>query len=489
MNKDLDVVLVSNRGPVSFVEVQGSFQTQRGAGGLAGALDWAARELGDRAEWVAAATSDTDKSALEQGATKDLPKELGYPVHLIDIDPDTYSQYYDMVSNRMLWFANHCLWNELGIEDFGPRELAAFEDSYDPVNRTFAEVAAERIGEDALVLFQDYHLATAPQHLRAARPDQTILHFTHSSFCGPHGLGRLPRPIPRRVIEGMLGADLVGFHVAPWVEGFFQCCEEIGAEVDRAAGLVHHDGRRSWVRAYPIPVDADELRATAASDEAKMWSRRFVEETPGPLLVRADRTEPSKNIVRGFQAYGMVLDRRPDLAGRVRFVACLYPSRQSMEEYQAYSTGVRDAAAQVNSRHPGAIDLFMENDFPRTMGALMVYDVLLVNSIMDGMNLVSKEGAAVNETGGVLVLSRSAGSFSELGNDSVAIDDPLSIESTAQALEEALDMPMGQRFDRATGLRDTVGASKPQDWINTQLEDLAAIRDQGEPTTDPAGRD
>jgi len=486
VNKDLDVVLVSNRGPVSFVEIQGSFQTQRGAGGLAGALDWAARELGDRAEWIAAATSDADKSALEQGATKDLPKELGYPVHLIEIDPGTYNEYYDMVSNRMLWFANHCLWNELGLESFGQRELAAFEKSYDPVNRKFAEVAAERIGKDALVLFQDYHLATAPRHLRAARPDQTILHFTHSSFCGPHGLGRLPRPIPRRIIEGMLGADLIGFHVAPWVEGFMQCCEEIGAVVDRSAGVVEFEGRRSWVRAYPIPVDADELRATAASDQAKMWSQRFGDETTGPLVVRADRTEPSKNIVRGFRAYGMVLDRRPDLAGRARFVACLYPSRQSMEEYQTYSAEVRETAAQVNSRHHGAIDLFMENDFPRTMGALMVYDVLLVNSIMDGMNLVSKEGAAVNETAGVLVLSRSAGSFSELGDDSVAIDDPLSVESTAAALEKALDMPMGQRFDCAARLKDTVGATKPQEWINTQLEDLAAIRDHGEPSTDPA---
>jgi trehalose 6-phosphate synthase len=480
VKEDLSVVLVSNRGPVSFVQSNGNFQTQRGAGGLAGALDWAARELGERAMWIASAISSDDKQAMESGATDELSDELGYRVRLIDIDPGVYDQYYDAVSNRMLWFANHCLWDELGIQGFGEREIEAWNNGYEPVNKRFAKVASECFGEDALVLFQDYHLATAPGHLRKQHPNQAILHFTHSSFCGPGGLGRLPRPIPTAVIEGMLGADLVGFHVDPWARGFYECCEEVGARVDADAGVVELDGRRSWVRSYPIPIDADELRQRAAGKEARGWARRFVEETPGRLIVRADRTEPSKNIVRGFDAYGLLLDRRPDLR-TTRFVACLYPSRQSMPEYQRYEQAVRESVARVNGRHPGAIDLFLENDFDRTMGALMVYDALLVNSMMDGMNLVSKEGASVNETGGVLVLSRGAGSFDELGADSLEISDPLSVEATARALEEALDMPMGERMERGDRLRAKVETTKPQDWIDAQIEDLVAIKERREP--------
>lgn len=483
MEEGITVILVSNRGPVSFAERQGNFQIQRGAGGLAGALDWAARELGDRAIWIAAATSEDDREALEQGATEDLPEELGYRVDLLDIDPDMYSEYYDSVSNRMLWFANHCLLDEVGVDDFGERERSAWDEAYEPVNKFFATEAGKRATDGSLVLFQDYHLATAPGHLRRARPDQVILHFTHSSFCGPEGLGRLPDPIPKRVIEGMLGADLVGFHVAPWVEGFLDSAEAIGADVDRSTGVVRHHGRQSWVRAYPIPIDADELRERADGEDARTWAKRFRQETDGPLIVRADRTEPSKNIVRGFEAFGRVLDRRPDLSGHAHFVACLYPSRQSMEEYQKYESRVRGAVDQVNDRHPGAIELFMENDFDRTLGALKVYDVLLVNPVMDGMNLVSKEGTAVNESSGALVLSRGAGSFTELGDEAVAIQDPFDVEAIAGAIEEAIDMPMAERSRRADRLRDRVGSRLPQDWIGAQLDDLFAIRAGSAPLT------
>ncbi|MBA3431998.1 MAG: trehalose-6-phosphate synthase, partial [Actinobacteria bacterium] len=176
MKEDLSVVLVSNRGPVSFVQSDGNFQTQRGAGGLSGALDWAARQLGEHSIWIASAISSDDKEAMETGATEDLPEELGYRVRLLDIDAGVYDQYYDAVSNRMLWFANHCLWDELHIESFGQRELDAWNNGYEPVNKRFAKVASECFEQDALVLFQDYHLATAPGHLRKAHPGQAILH-------------------------------------------------------------------------------------------------------------------------------------------------------------------------------------------------------------------------------------------------------------------------------------------------------------------------
>lgn len=485
----MKVALVSNRGPVSFSETNQGFSKKRGAGGLAGALDPVARRLGRKATWICAATSETDRKALEADEVDDLEGLLGYPVHMLDIAPDTYSRYYDVVSNRMLWFANHCLWDELDVHDFGTDEIEAWDEAYEPVNERFARAAAEFADPDSVVLFQDYHLATAPLYLRKLHPDQTIFHFTHSSFCGADGLERLPRPLPRRVIEGMLGADLIGFHVPDWAKGFYECCEHIGARVDAEQGVVEHDGRRSWVRTYPIPIDASDLRERARGEEALLWKERFLSgwthggPAEGRLIVRADRTEPSKNIIRGFEAFGRLLDRRPDLAATTRFIACLYPSRQSMPEYRRYSDGIEAIVDEVKARHPGSIQLFLQDDFDRTLAALRIYDVLLVNPIMDGMNLVSKEGPALNEADGVLVLSRGAGSFDELGENAVEISDSLDVDVTADALERALLMDPQEKKRRAAALRDQAAERKPADWIDAQLEDLSRIQAGDEPAT------
>lgn len=487
----MKVALVSNRGPVSFDKTGQGFDKKRGAGGLAGALDPVARRLGQQATWISAATSDDDREALAAGEAESLNELLGYPVHMLDIDPETYARYYDVVSNRMLWFANHCLWDELDIHEFGADELAAWDEAYEPVNEHFAKAAAEFADPDSMVLFQDYHLAVAPRYLRELHPEQTIFHFTHSSFCGPDGLERLPRPLPQRVIEGMLGADLVGFHVPDWAHGFLDCCERIGATVDKKSGLVQHEGRRSWVRTYPIPIDPDDLRRRAEGEEALAWKDRFLSgwthggPAEGRLVVRADRTEPSKNIIRGFEAFGLLLDRRPDLAATTRFIACLYPSRQSMPEYRRYSDRIEEVVDEVKVRHPGSIQLFLEDDFDRTLAALRIYDVLLVNPIMDGMNLVSKEGPVVNQAAGVLVLSRGAGSFDELGRHAVEVEDALDVEATAAALERALEMDPAEKHRRAEALREVAGARLPADWIDAQLDDLCAIQAGGDPITAP----
>ena len=476
--------MVSNRGPVSFVERNGDYEMTRGAGGMAGALDPVARSLADEAVWIATATSEDDRKAIAAGAADRLSTELGYPLRLLEIDPETYSRYYDGVSNRMLWFASHCLWDELEIKDFGREELDAWRNAYGPVNRRFAQAIADVSRPSSLVLVQDYHLTLTPGFLREQRPDQTILHFTHSSFCGPEGLERIPAPIPRQVIEGMLGADLVGFHVAPWVHGFLDCCERIGLEVDRKEGKVVHRGRASWVREYPIPIEAEELKERAQDASARRWAERFASFN-GALVARADRAEPSKNIVRGFEAFGALLDRRPSLRNDVRFVACVYPSRQSMPEYRRYTERITDAVQRVNERHPGSIELYLEDDYDRTLGALAVYDVLLVNPLMDGMNLVSKEGPTVNERSGVLVLSRGAGSYEELGEHAITIDDARDVDATADALERALQLPRAERERRWRQLSAVATARRPADWIDAQLEDLEAIQSGQPPHTAP----
>jgi trehalose 6-phosphate synthase len=479
VKKDTGVVLVSNRGPVSFIERDNAFEFKPGAGGLSGAMDPVARELGEEAVWIAAATSETDRKALAAGEVDQLAKELGYRVHLLDIDPEIYSRYYDVVSNRMLWFANHCLWDELGIGGFGQAELEAWESAYVPVNEVFASAVLDEVEAHDLILFQDYHLAVAPRLVREQRPEQMIFHFTHSSFCS-EGYDRLPEPVRKGVIEGLLGANLLGFHVDAWVNEFIDCCEKSGYSIDRERGCIEHDGATTWVRAYPIPIDAAGLQELAGSETVRVWGNRFLEEVSGPAVVRADRTEPSKNIVRGFEAFGALLDRREDLRD-VTFFACLYPSRQSMAEYRNYLEKINDTITRVNDRHPDSIRMFLKDDYERTLGALSIYDVLLVNPIMDGMNLVSKEGVAVNRRGGALVLSKGAGSFDELEDYAVKIDDALDIEETASAIERALEMTKDERRTALEGARALVESIKPEHWIYSQIDDLEAIAESGEP--------
>jgi trehalose 6-phosphate synthase len=484
MTPDVRITLASNRGPVSFVRTDGSFETKRGAGGLAGALDPVARGLGDGALWIAAATSPADSEAIAAGEPSRLREELGYRVELIDIDPSVYAVYYDDVSNGLLWFANHGLWDEVGV-DPGPVPPAGWAEAYVPVNERFARGIALRADDDALALVQDYHLSLVPGMLRKLAPNVTSLHFTHSSFCGfDEGIGRLPAPLPTQLVEGMLGADLVGFHEQRWARNFLECCKRTGFDVDESPGRVRIGDRFSWVRCYPIPIDAADLAERAKAQETQGWATRILDWANGrTLVVRSDRMEPSKNIVRGFEAFGSMLDAEPELRDRVCFVACVYPSRENVPEYQRYADLITGSVDAVNARHPDSVALFTEDDFDRSLGALAVYDVLLVNSIMDGMNLVSKEGPSLNRRDGVLVLSRGAGSFEEMREGAMIVQDPFDVQETAVRLREAIHLDGDERKRRAELLRKAATARVPEDWVNSQIEDLVAIRAQEPPVT------
>jgi trehalose 6-phosphate synthase len=476
------LILASNRGPLSLVRGKGQVRIERGSGGgLVGLLDSAARSLGERATWVAVTAAEADWETLIAGGTE----RLGYRLQMVHVDPAVYARYYHTVANRMLWFALHDLWGEVGAASFGQEEIEAWRHAYDTVNRRLAETVA-RIGENVeATLFQDYHLTTAPRWLRELRPRQPIGHFTHAAFRGPEGLACLPSPVRRWILEGMLEADLLGFHTPAWSTGFMRFCEREGYEVDWAASVVEHAGR-TWVREYPAPIDVDDVRRRATSERAEWWYEHFRSDHRRRLLVRTDRMEPSKNILRSIEAFGALLDRRPDFRGTSRFVLSLYQSRSSLVEYRRYAEQIHALVAALNGRHPGSVELYTEDDQDRSFGALRAYDVLVVNSIRDGMNVVAKEGPAVNQRSGVLVLSRGAGSLADLGATAVVLDDCFDVEETALGLERALDMRQAERDRRARALRATVGERSPADWIRSQAADLCAIQRHGEPETPAA---
>jgi trehalose 6-phosphate synthase len=467
------VLVASNRGPFVYQEQDGALVAARGSGGLAAALGDVVRSVGGR--WIAAAISEADHRRAE-GAPAGWTEE-GLDLQYLELDPQTFDAYYNGISNRVLWFCHHALWDAPYEPAFGAETVAAW-DGYRSVNQRFADalLAAPNAAEAAF-LVQDYHLCLVPAMLRA-RGATAISHFTHIPFAGPVHFAMLPDGMRTELLTGMLGADVVGFHAAAWARNFLEACRGLeGAGVDARRRRVRWEGREVRVEVNPLSIDAGALRALAARDEARQHRSRVRRPADEMLIVRADRMELSKNIVRGFAAFERMLELEPDWRGRVRFVAHVYPSREALEEYAVYARRCEEAAAHVNERFAYAgwtpVELVVRDDFDEVLATYAEYDVLLVNPIFDGLNLVAKEGPVVNGRDGVVVLSRNAGAHEELGRYVLGIN-PFDVEGTAQALLAALAMPAAERRRRARGLRRSVRRHTPRDWALAQLAALEA---------------
>jgi trehalose 6-phosphate synthase len=456
------VVIASNRGPLSYDDRDGRLVGRRGGGGLVSGLAPLIDE--GRATWVAAAMSDADRRA----AAEDLPAAEGQPVHLLDLPRDDFDRYYDVVSNETLWFLHHGLFDLTRSPAFDADWRESW-DAYRRVNRRFAEAVAEHAPQDAVVLVQDYHLTLLAPAVRSTRPDLRLVHFHHTPFAGPDNARVLPPEPLAELLTALAAHHACGFHTPTWARNYL--------EVQDRWGDVGPEPPRTFDST--LNSDADELARVAASpecDAALADLDRLVGDRR--LILRVDRMELSKNIVRGFTAYDRLLERRPDLRGRVTFVACCYPSRLGVPAYARYRHEVEATADAVNARWGTSewtpVELLTDDDYPRSLAALRRYDVLLVNPVRDGLNLVAKEGPMVNEHHGQLVLSTEAGAWSELLGAADGIS-PFDVEATALALEAALDRDGDERRARADLLRRSAAARTPSDWLDDQLR--AALSD------------
>ena len=479
-----ELVVASNRGPVQFeIDDDGHLTAGRGSGGMVAALGPAL--AGQAGTWVAAAISEGDRIAARQVARTSRRRRLDLPqgpvqLRSLVIDPRQYQSFYNRVSNRTLWFLQHYLFDVARH----PRFDATFRNAwrnYREVNRAFATACDEEADPRAAVFIQDYHLALAPAMLRARRPDLGIAHYTHCPWADPSYFSMLPHPIRQELLGGMLGADLLGFLVPRWSRNFLRCCQEAGYQVDQERQIVRTpEGRRVRVRAYPLGVDGDDLRARAAERDAMTQHRSVRELARGrALVVRVDRMELSKNILRGLDGFAAFLESHPRVRGRVVHLALAYASRRDLPEYQAYTAEVKQAAEAINERFRTKtwepIRLELRDNYPRALAAMAQADVLIVNPVWDGMNLVAKEGPSVSERDAVLILSRNAGAADDLGDWALLVN-PFDTAELAETIGTALAMLPEERSMRAKGLREQASALPPQEWFSRQRHDLQAIR-------------
>ena len=453
------LIVVSNRGPISYDREDGQRIARRGAGGLVTAL--APLVSHHDVTWIASAISDEDRAAAASGSVEETARDGSrYRLRLVPHDARAYALSYNVVANPTLWFVQHGLWelkDEPDADVLGP-----WEEGYVPVNRAFAAAVVEELQRDpdAAVLFHDYHLYLAPALVRDRCPGAALTHFTHIPWVGPDSWSVLPEEVVRSIHEGLLATDVTGFHTERWRQAFLASCRALGLEPDE-----------DRVTAHPISIDPGEFIGLAESDGVRLREQELVGRRPERLIVRVDRTDPSKNVPRGFEAFRLLLERRPDLRGRVGMLALLDPSRLQIPEYGAERRRIEDAAAAVEADFPGALTLRIADDFQDSVAAYKQFDVLLVNAVMDGLNLVAKEAPLVNRRAGVVVLSVNAGAYEELG-DWVTPLEPLDVAGTADALEAALALDEGERRERRDAIEAQVRSNDLEGWIAAQLADL-----------------
>lgn len=488
------LIIASNRGPVEYrLSRNKTLRPRRGTGGMVTALIDVASRMD--MTWVAMAMTEGDRMALEEAEQNGglLTSELaGRKIQLryTAISETAYRKYYGKISNQMLWFLQHYMYDP--TEDSATiRQIQdAWTNGYCVANEAIADAVSDEIKREdsrAVVMLHDYHLYLASAMIRKRHPSVVIQQFIHIPWPDVRYWHFLPSNITQAIYSGLVGNDIIGFQTERDARNFIEGARTLleGADIDFEERTVEWRGHRTQVRDYPISISVTSERDAVQSAAGKRAAKRMQPWLGEKTIMRVDRIEPTKNILRGFQAYAQMLDEHPDLMGKVRFLAFLVPSRRALPVYQEHEAEVLKIIKEINQKYGSdgwePIHAFYGNDRVRALAAMQFYDVLLVNPIIDGMNLVAKEGPVVNQRNGVLVLSRTVGAFQQLGKFSVPTS-PTDIAETAQALYKALMLSPKERRVKATLARQAVERDDLKGWLEQQINDINELLD------DPSSR-
>ncbi|MEP6851162.1 MAG: trehalose-6-phosphate synthase [bacterium] len=468
------LLVAANRGPLSVEAVDhGEDKISRGGGGLVSGMQ-AALAQAPGAVWVCAALNPKERSLARQAAAgrmSSIPSVSEalhgeFEVRMLPIDAVTFRRAYNGIANATLWFVLHMLY-ELPHRPVFDGSWRRQWDSYVRYNRAFAEALAEEAAEGATVMVQDYHLFLVPRMLRDLRPDLRIGFFTHTSWVGPDYFTILPDDVAAAVLDGILGADLIGFHTHRWATDFAACTRAV---LDRDPGEA--------VGVFPLGLDVEALHKRASAPDCEARLRDLREQVGDRLVIgRVDRTELSKNVLRGLLAYRELLRTRPEWLERVVHLVFNYPSREDLPEYRVYVDAVEALAVEIEEEFGtddwSPLSLEIGHDYPGSLAALRLSDVLLVNSLRDGMNLVVLEGCVLSEREPAVVLSREAGAAEVIGALSRLVN-PYDVSRTAVALHDALSEAPASRAKTAARLRADAVGIPPAEWFQAQLDRVRA---------------
>lgn len=479
------LILASNRGPIEYhITKNKRLRSRRGSGGVVTALSSLAKYV--ELDWIACAMGEGDRQAARraQGERFKIPlADENLYLRFIVSPRNTYHQYYSVICNPLLWFLQHYMWSSSRTPNIDYTIHAAWYNGYVSVNQAFAQAIIDEAARSELppiVILNDYHLYLVSDYIRRQMPDLVIQHFIHIPWPSPGYWQLLPSSMRETIHRSLCTTDIVGLQTGRYVLNFLHCCQAFidEAEVDYRRQTVRINGHTVRVKAYPISIDVDGLKKMVSSTKLKEYEKRLRPLCGEQTIVRVDRAEPSKNIIRGFRALDMLLERYPQFVGRVKFIAFLVPTRTHLKPYQRYTQDITQLIEAINNKyrtedwHP--IDFFYENNYVQAIAGMRLYDVLLVNAVIDGMNLVAKEGPTVNNRDGVLILSETVGACEQLGRNALTVS-PTDLEGTMQALYTALSMPADERHKRATELKRSIEEEDITHWLWHLLQDAVNL--------------
>ncbi len=480
------IIIISNRGPFSFTRKEdGTFDTKRGAGGLVTALAGLAEN--HDVTWVAASLGEDDRLWAEAGGNKPQRVE-NIDLFLIQPDAEAYKKYYEIIANPLLWFIQHQMWDAPRKPSILGETWDAWDNGYKIINQFFADSVVDMLQEidrPVIILPQDYHLYLLPRYLREKLGNRVqIQPFIHIPWPGIDAWNILPSQMRDAILDGLLASDRIGFQTQKDAFNFVQTARYYLRDAHshgKRDSIVYRE-RKVEAKAYPISIDVEKVKSIAESDEAHLLRTNLLNSFGvRKIILRIDRIEPSKNILRGLEAFKIMLENHADFHGKVHMVALLVPSRMEVLEYQSYLADIMVMAGTINAKYSEAfwepVRIIVGDNYTRAIAAMQLYHVLLVNPIADGMNLVAKEGVLVNERDGVLVLSEHAGAFFELGDHALTVS-PFDVYGTAEAMHKALTMPVEERHERALALREIVQKADIKQWFNRQIQDALMSANQ-----------
>jgi trehalose 6-phosphate synthase len=479
------LIVASNRGPVEHhLNPDGPPEARRGSGSIVTALS----TLAQTAEftWISSAMGEGDRVISNNGNGPHLRSPL--PGHRINLryvvtPRRVHHKFYNVICNPLLWFLQHYMWNPPYNPNVDSSIHDAWTSGYVRVNQAFARAVIEETQENRLppvLITHDYHLYLVPRFVREEVPAAIIQHFIHIPWPTPRYWQMIPRYIITQVCSSLCNADVVGFQSPQDRQSFLDSVEEFLPEavVDRVRHLVNLGQQTTQVKVYPISINVAEVQSIANSPRALEYEARLRPLCTDATIVRIDRAEPNKNVIRGFRAFELLLSRHPELHRKVTFLAFLVPSRTHIRQYQRYMDEIQQIVDQVNRTFGDAdwqpVRAFLENNYTQAIAGMKMYDVLLANNIIEGMNLVAKEGPVVNGRDGVLVLSESSGAYHQLQQGALSVS-PTDIEGTMEALYRAIQMPPEERKQRALELSDSIHREDLNHWIVSQLQDIGKL--------------
>ncbi|WP_264555029.1 alpha,alpha-trehalose-phosphate synthase (UDP-forming) [Halocatena marina] len=496
LGEDQNLVIVSNRQPYSHYYEAGDdgnreVSVDRPAGGLTAGLDPVVQQVGGT--WIAWGDGEADREVTgSDGTVKMPPESKAYTLRRIWLSDDEIEGYYYGYSNRVLWPLCHGgVWKTEFAERYWQR--------YRQVNETFAEVVEERTTSNSVVWFQDYHFALAPQMVRESVPESTfLLHFWHITWPGWDTFRACPQA--ERLLEGLLGNDLLGFHIDRYCENFLDCVDNglQNAFVDHDNNRVRYDGHTTHVKSFPMGVDAPAIERTAESVSPSFWSKftdTYDIDRSTRIAVGVDRLDYTKGIVERLNTLERLWETSPEWRGELTYVQKADESRSLIPEYRDLQQTVVEAVKRINDRFSTDtwqpivyIDDWLTDE--ELYGLYRYSDVMIVSALRDGMNLVAKEFIAAQvdcgdpkrdatdkewdnqndaiRTCGVLVLSDQTGAHEELGEYALTVN-PYDTDAFATTIEQAVMMETTDRNNRMTSMRESVASNDIYAWMDEIL--------------------